>query len=137
MYTHKILKYIQMHIFQEKKKRKKYMQIFTGLHDYNLCNVFTTPIPEKLGHFIKCNKSRICDLFILFNFFLIDKSSKKSTFLLFKCYVFFVVRNQLLLCLLLCLFLIAWSDLSVSIFWHLCIVSPNTRFYFILFYLHF
>ncbi len=36
------------------------------------------PIPGKLGHFVKCkNKSRICDLLILFNFYLIDKCTKK------------------------------------------------------------
>ncbi len=40
---------------------------------YRIC---TTPIPEKLGHFVKCNK--ICDLFILFNFYLIDNSTKKG-----------------------------------------------------------
>ncbi len=35
----------------------------------------TTPISEKLGHFVKCNK--IKDLLIL-NFYLIDKSTKIS-----------------------------------------------------------
>ncbi len=35
------------------------------------------PNSKKLGHFENAIKSRICDLFILFNFYLIDKNTNK------------------------------------------------------------
>jgi len=37
-----------------------------------------------LGHFVKAMQSRICDLFILFNLLLADKSTKKKHFPFFS-----------------------------------------------------